>query len=103
MLSEEYFIIFCNNLFFKFIDTFQIWNQTYSRIIPTAIQPIALRKLLIHRAKELKDLLIPPANKLEKLRGNRKEQYSIRINSQWRICFNWKDNNAYDVEIIDYH
>lgn len=58
---------------------------------------------MIQRAKELKNLMIPPANRLEKLKGDRKNQYSIRINDQYRICFQWEDSNAYEVEIIDYH
>ena len=58
---------------------------------------------MLQRAKELKDLMIPPANRLEKLKGDRKNQYSIRINDQYRICFQWEDSNAYDVEIVDYH
>lgn len=65
---------------------------------------MALRKLLmLDAATLLDDLKIPPANRLEALRGNRKGQHSIRINDQWRICFHWKDGNAYDVEIVDYH
>ena len=68
------------------------------------IQQVARRKLrIINHAKSLKDLSIPPGNCLEKLAGNRKGQYSIRINDQWRICFAWNDGNSYDVEIIDYH
>jgi len=58
---------------------------------------------MIQRAKELKDLLAPPANRLEKLKGDRKNQYSIRINDQYRICFRWEESNAFDVEIVDYH
>jgi len=58
---------------------------------------------MIDSAIHLRDLLAPPSNRLEKLKGNRKEQYSIRINDQWRICFKWHENNAYDVEIVDYH
>ena len=58
---------------------------------------------MIQRAKELKDLMVPPANRLEKLKGDRKNQYSIRINDQYRICFQWEDSNAYEVEIVDYH
>lgn len=58
---------------------------------------------MIQRAKELKDLMIPPANRLEKLKGDRKNQYSIRINDQYRICFQWENSNVYDVEILDYH
>lgn len=58
---------------------------------------------MIHRAVDVNDLRIPPANRLEKLKGDRKGQYSIRINNQWRICFTWDDGDAYDVEIVDYH
>jgi len=58
---------------------------------------------MINNAKNIKDLSIPPANRIEKLSGNRAGQYSIRINDQWRICFAWKDGDAIDVEITDYH
>ena len=69
-----------------------------------AFERIARRKLLyLHRAKRLGDLRAPPGNRLEALKGNRKGQYSIRINDQFRICFTWKDGNAGDVEIVDYH
>ncbi len=69
-----------------------------------AIERVARRKLLyLHQAKRLEDLRVPPGNRLEALRGNRKGQYSIRINDQWRICFRWKDGDAHDVEIVDYH
>lgn len=69
-----------------------------------AFERIARRKLLyLHRARSLQDLLAPPGNRLEALRGDRKGQYSIRINDQWRVCFAWKDGDAYDVEIVDYH
>ena len=65
---------------------------------------IALRKLLIlHAASSLDDLKVPPGNRLERLKGDRKRQYSIRINDQWRVCFRWKGGDAYDVEIVDYH
>ncbi len=65
---------------------------------------IARRKLLyLHRARSLQDLRVPPGNRLEALRGDRKGQHSIRINDQWRICFLWKDGDAHDVEIVDYH
>nr|WP_078126260.1 type II toxin-antitoxin system RelE/ParE family toxin [Leptospira alexanderi] len=68
------------------------------------MQKIAYRKLvMIARSKNIEDLKIPPSNRLEKLSGNRLGQYSIRINDQWRICFKWKESNAYDVEIVDYH
>ncbi len=69
-----------------------------------AIERVSRRKLLlIHRAKDLKDLLSPPGNRLEALKGNRKDQFSIRVNSQWRICFLWRDGDAFQVEIVDYH
>jgi len=58
---------------------------------------------MIARAKDIEDLMIPPSNKLEKLKGDRKNQYSIRINNQFRICFFWDNGNAYNVEIVDYH
>ncbi|MGP0062132.1 MAG: type II toxin-antitoxin system RelE/ParE family toxin [Isosphaeraceae bacterium] len=68
------------------------------------LQRTALRKLLIlNAAASLDDLRAPPGNRLEKLQGNRAGQYSIRINDQWRICFRWKDGEALDVEIVDYH
>ena len=69
-----------------------------------SIERVARRRLLyLHRASRLEDLLVPPGNRLEALRGDRKGQYSIRINDQWRICFRWKVGDAYDVEIKDYH
>ncbi len=69
-----------------------------------SIERVARRKLLyLHRAILLKDLRIPPGNRLETLKGDRKGQHSIRINDQWRICFRWKNGDALDVEIVDYH
>jgi toxin HigB-1 len=69
-----------------------------------AIERVARRKfLLLHQALRLEDLRVPPVNRLEALRGERKGQYSIRINDQWRICLRWTDGDAFDVEIIDYH
>lgn len=91
-------------LSFKDTETENIFNRNFSRKLPQAIQRVALRKLrMLHRAITLIDLLIPPANRLEKLKCSRKNQYSIRINDQWRICFEWQDGNAYEVEIVDYH
>ena len=58
---------------------------------------------MLHRAMDLNDLRVPPANRLEALKGNRKGQYSIRVNNQFRICFRWLDGDAFDVEIVDYH
>ncbi len=84
--------------------TFRIFQREFVRQLPHDIQRVALRKLLmLHAATNLTDLRIPPANRLEPLRGSRRDQHSIRINDQWRICFAWKDGAAYDVEIIDYH
>lgn len=69
-----------------------------------ALEKIVRRKLLyLHAAKSLQDLLIPPGNMLEALKGDRVGQHSIRINDQWRICFRWHDGAAHDVEIVDYH
>ena len=69
-----------------------------------AIERVARRKLLfLHQAQRLEDLKVPPGNRLEALKGDRKGQHSIRINDQWRICFRWKDGDIFDVEIVDYH
>ena len=82
----------------------KIYNQTFSRKLPQNIQAVALRKLImIDNAGCQEDLRVPPANRLEKLDGDRKGQYSIRINDQYRICFRVEDNNFFDVEIVDYH
>ena len=89
---------------FKCKETEKIFGREYSRKLPRDIQKVAFRKLrMIDRSKTLSDLKIPPANRLEKLSGKRKGQYSIRINDQWRVCFKWVDNNAFGVEITDYH
>ena len=89
---------------FKNSETEKIYNLTRSRRLPSDIQQIALRKLrMINNARTFTDLRLPPANRLEKLTGNRAGQFSIRINDQWRICFDWQDENAYNVEIVDYH
>ena len=69
-----------------------------------AIRPVAERKLqMLDIARRIEDLRVPPANRLEALRGDRKGQWSIRINDQWRLCFRFEDGHAYDVEIVDYH
>ncbi len=89
---------------FKSKETERIFQRSFSRKFPQDIQKAAYRRLaFLHSSKELKDLLIPPSNRLEKLHGNRESQHSIRINEQWRICFVWQDGNVYDVEIVDYH
>ncbi len=85
-------------------ETEKIYSQRFSKKLPQSIQRIALRKLImIDNALNLEDLRIPPANHLERLAGNREGQYSIRINDQYRICFEADGNNFYDVEIVDYH
>jgi len=89
---------------FKNSETEKIYNLTRSRKLPSDIQQIALRKLrMLNNAKTINDLRVPPANRLEKLVGSRAGQHSIRINDQWRICFDWRDDNAYNVEMVDYH
>ena len=85
-------------------ETERIFNRIRSKKLPDKLQRRAHRKLLIlDAAVQLDDLKIPPGNRLEKLRGNREGRYSIRINQQWRICFQWDNGNAYQVEIVDYH
>jgi proteic killer suppression protein len=85
-------------------DTARLWTREPVRRYPPDLRRTMLRKLgLIDAAVQLEDLRIPPGNRLEKLRGNRAGQHSIRINDQWRICFRWADGNAEDVEIVDYH
>ena len=85
-------------------ETEKLFKRESSRKLPRTIQQIARRKLEILDAVELlQDLRIPPSNHLEKLTGKRKGQYSIRINIQWRICFEWRKGDAYNVEIVDYH
>jgi len=89
---------------FRNKETEKIYNRERSAKLPGDIQQIALRKLrMINNARALNDLRIPPANRLEKLVGKRAGQYSLRINDQWRVCFSWKETDAYDVEITDYH
>ncbi len=85
-------------------DTELIWNGFHSAKYPFAIHNIARRKLrMINASVNIQDLRVPPANRLERLKGNLKDYFSIRINKQWRIIFKWTDQNAYGVQIIDYH
>jgi proteic killer suppression protein len=85
-------------------ETQQIWNGIRVKKMPVEIQNIGRRKLrMLNNSQDLNDLRIPPSNRLEKLTGNFKELYSIRINKQWRIIFIWNQGNASDVKIIDYH
>jgi proteic killer suppression protein len=89
---------------FKDRDTEAIWHRQRSRRLDGPTQRGAWRKLaMLDAAENLTDLRIPPGNRLEKLRGDRDGQYSIRINQQWRICFSWSDAGPEDVEIVDYH
>jgi proteic killer suppression protein len=89
---------------FRSRETEKIWNGIRSKRLPRNIQQIARRKLrMLNNARSLNDLRVPPANRLEALRGNRKGQHSIRISDQWRICFVWLKGDAVNVEIVDYH
>jgi len=89
---------------FKCKEAERIFKRIYSKKFPSDIQRSALKKLrMINRAQNIQDLRMPPGNRLEELKGNRKGQYSIRINDQWRICFKWHENDAFNVEIVDYH
>ena len=89
---------------FASVETEKIFQGKTSTKLPKDIQRTARRKLLyLEDAEDLQDLLAPPGNRLEKLKGDRAGQYSIRINDQWRICFQWLNNKAKNVEIVDYH
>jgi toxin HigB-1 len=84
--------------------TEDLFNRKPARHLPSAVQKVAYRKLLlIDAAEKLADLRVPPGNRLERLSGDLAGKYSIRINDQWRIIFSWKANNAYEVKITDYH
>lgn len=85
-------------------DTERLWHRERVRAYDARILRAALRKLaILDAAATLDDLRVPPGNRLEALRGNRRGQHSIRINDQWRICFVWKDGGAEDVQVVDYH
>jgi toxin HigB-1 len=89
---------------FKDEEALKIFNRQRSSKLVQAIQPVTYRKLrMLHNSHTINDLRVPPANRLEKLKGDREGQYSIRINDQYRICFIWRDGDAYNVEIVDYH
>ena len=84
--------------------TERLWQRTRAHGLPPTIERSALRKLTqLHRSRELRDLMLPPGNRREALKGNRSGQYSIRINDQWRLCFRWQGEDAFEVEITDYH
>ena len=85
-------------------ETEKVWNGFVSKKFPREIQEIARRKLrMINNSFDIMDLRIPPSNRLEKLKGDFKEFYSIRVNAQWRIVFKWDNGNANEIEIMDYH
>jgi proteic killer suppression protein len=85
-------------------DTERIWHEQYVKRADRTLQRAVLRKLeLLHAARDVEDLRIPPGNRLEQLKGDRRGQHSIRVNDQWRICFVWRDGGADDVELVDYH
>ncbi len=89
---------------FRDKETEKVFNREFSKRLPHEIQRRAAMQLIsIQFSKDVNDLRIPPANRLEALKGEREGQYSIRINDQWRICFRWIEGNAFDVEIVDYH
>ena len=89
---------------FRDADTQRLWQEERSRRLPASLQRVALRKLqMLNAAAALSDLMVPPGNRLERLRGDRLGQHSIRINDQYRVCFEWREGNAHSVEITDYH
>ena len=91
-------------LSFACAETERLFRAELARRLPPTIQRSARRKLLtLHAATELRQMAVPPGNRLEALKGRRSGQHSIRVNDQWRICFRWQDGHAQDVEIVDYH
>lgn len=84
--------------------TQRVWREEYVRALDRSLQRAVLRKLeLLHAAADVEDLRIPPGTRLERLTGDRRGQYSIRVNAQWRLCFTWHEGGADDVELVDYH
>jgi proteic killer suppression protein len=89
---------------FRCKETKRVFSRRFSKKLPASIQESSRQKLVIlDSATTLNDLRIPPGNRLEELKDNREGQHSIRINRQWRICFEWKNGDSYNVEIVDYH
>lgn len=89
---------------FRDRETERLWSEQRVRSIDPRVLRTALRKLeLLHAARDLEDLRVPPGNRLARLKGDRRGQHSIRVNDQWRIYFVWKDGGADDVELVDYH
>jgi len=89
---------------FRDKETELIFQRTFLARLPHDIQKVAFRKLrMLSRAVTMNDLRVPPANRLEALKGDRHGQHSIRINDQWRVCFTWQNGDSHNVEIVDYH
>jgi len=85
-------------------ETERLFARAPGRRFPAQLQRVMLRKLVqVDAAEQLDDLRVPPGNRLEALKGDRRGQHSIRVNDQWRVCFRWRDGDAHDVEIVDYH
>jgi len=89
---------------FREADAEQLWNEERSRRIPASVLRAAFKKLqMLNAAGALNDLMLPPGNRWERLKADREGQHSIRVNDRYRLCFVWRDGNAYDVEITNYH
>ncbi len=88
---------------FRDKDTEALFNDVPVHRLDAIVRPARRKLLYLHRARVIQDLNAPPGNRLEALKGDRRGQHSIRVNDQWRICFTWRDGDAYDVEIVDYH
>jgi proteic killer suppression protein len=89
---------------FRDADTERLWTTGWCKRLPAQLNRQALKKLyILNAALALENLVVPPGNRLERLRGNRKGQHSIRVNDQYRICFVWRGGNAHEVEVVDYH
>ncbi len=89
---------------FRDVETERLWKEERGRRIPVNVHKAAIKKLqMLNAAGALGDLLLPPGNRLERLKGDREGQHSIRINDQYRVCFEWREGNAYQVEITDSH
>lgn len=88
---------------FKSKDTEKLFNDLEVKKFRSISRSVRIKLEILNAAISLRSLRVPPGNRLEQLKGNRKDQHSIRINDQWRICFIWKEENAHDVEIVDYH
>ncbi len=85
-------------------DTERLFHRERPKRLPQRLHRVILRKLrMLHRAQTLQDLRVPPGNRLEVLKGDRKGQHSIRVNDQFRVCFVWRSGDAFDVEVVDYH